>query len=507
MAEDKDFVNMMDLSGISIMAGVAKIDITHTQSERLDDPLYANIDASNVNDCLYVKALVLKQRNNILVFITVDAVAIAEIGTIRDSYLEQVRNELQASLNIKPDSVLINASHCHGIVCADVAERTIQAVTIAFQNMVYVNVGVGCGYEDRIMENRRIQLKNGREADSRRAYSLVPDEDVEKVGLIDAEIGIIKLERQDGKPFAVVYHFSCHPIQGVPNGGNTADLSGFASTAIETSLGGSVVALFIQGCAADINPISYKSVENPPNAESLGNLLGLSTVRAINDIKVKNGVELKVTRKILELPRADLVREIKLLEKRQQDLLNALLPTTLNLKSFIPLLIKYKLSPEYPLDSIQRYLHEENIGVDHLRRLDRENRKNLEDYKKNIHAMEELTRIQVNLGLLKKHHKRNVDSGEKNVKVELMGIKVGDFVLTTFPGELSVETGMNIKRRAKNKLTYVSGVTNGYIYYTPTAKQLNNIGGAQEDSDCFLAPEWQDLYEDKAVEIVNSLKS
>ena len=372
---------------------------------------------------------------------------------------------------------------------------------------MYVNVGVGCGYEDRIMENRRIQLKNGREADSRRAYSLVPDEDVEKVGLIDAEIGIIKLERQDGKPFAVVYHFSCHPIQGVPNGGNTADLSGFASTAIETSLGGSVVALFIQGCAADINPISYKSVENPPNAESLGNLLGLSTVRAINDIKVKNGVELKVTRKILELPRADLVREIKLLEKRQQDLLNALLPTTLNLKSFIPLLIKYKLSPEYPLDSIQRYLHEENIGVDHLRRLDRENRKNLEDYKKNIHAMEELTRIQVNLGLLKKHHKRNVDSGEKNVKVELMGIKVGDFVLTTFPGELSVETGMNIKRRAKNKLTYVSGVTNGYIYYTPTAKQLNNIGGAQEDSDCFLAPEWQDLYEDKAVEIVNSLKS
>ena len=128
--------------------------------------------------------------------------------------------------------------------------------------------------------------------------------------------------------------------------------------------------------------------------------------------------ELKVTRKILELPRADLVREIKLLEKRQKDLLNALQPTTLNLKSFIPLLIKYKLSPEYPLDSIQRYLHEENIGVDHLRRLDRENRKNLEDYKKNIHAMEELTRIQVNLGLLKKHHKRNVDSGKKNVKVE-----------------------------------------------------------------------------------------
>ena len=137
---------MMDQAGISIMAGVAKIDITHTQTERIDDPLYANIDASNVNDRLYVKALVLKQRDNMLVLITVDAVAIAEIGTIRDRYLEQVRKELEGSLNIEPDSVIINASHCHGIVCPDIAERTIQAVTIAFQNMVYVNVGVGCGY-------------------------------------------------------------------------------------------------------------------------------------------------------------------------------------------------------------------------------------------------------------------------------------------------------------------------------------------------------------------------
>ena len=126
------------------MAGVAKVDITHTQTEQMEDPLYANIDASNVNDRLYVKALVLKQRETTLVVITVDAVAIAEIGTIRNTYLEEVRNELEDSLKIDPGSVLVNASHCHGIVCADIAERTIQAVTIASQNMVYVNVGMGC---------------------------------------------------------------------------------------------------------------------------------------------------------------------------------------------------------------------------------------------------------------------------------------------------------------------------------------------------------------------------
>jgi len=34
----------------------------------------------------------------------------------------------------------------------------------------------------------------------------------------------------------------------------------------------------------------------------------------------------------------------------------------------------------------------------------------------------------------------------------------------------------------------------GYIYDTPTAKQLQNVGGAQEDSDCLVAPEWEQLF-------------
>ena len=46
---------------------------------------------------------------------------------------------------------------------------------------------------------------------------------------------------------------------------------------------------------------------------------------------------------------------------------------------------------------------------------------------------------------------------------------------------------------------------NGYIYYAPTAEQLLNVGGAQEDSDCILAPEWQALFEAKASEILNRL--
>ena len=78
-------------------------------------------------------------------------------------------------------------------------------------------------------------------------------------------------------------------------------------------------------------------------------------------------------------------------------------------------------------------------------------------------------------------------------------------VLLTFPGELSVQIGLNLKKASPHELTFVAAYTNGYIYYAPTAEQLRNVGGAQEDSDCLLAPEWQKVFEEKAVEMLRTL--
>jgi hypothetical protein len=54
-------------------------------------------------------------------------------------------------------------------------------------------------------------------------------------------------------------------------------------------------------------------------------------------------------------------------------------------------------------------------------------------------------------------------------------------------------------------LTFIAGYTNGYLYYAPTAEQLRNVGAAQEDSDCILAPEWQQRYEAKVAELLLQL--
>jgi hypothetical protein len=51
----------------------------------------------------------------------------------------------------------------------------------------------------------------------------------------------------------------------------------------------------------------------------------------------------------------------------------------------------------------------------------------------------------------------------------------------------------------------VAGYTNGYIYYAPTAEQLQNVGYAQEDSDCILAPQWHKLYMDHVAAMLENL--
>jgi hypothetical protein len=292
---------------------------------------------------------------------------------------------------------------------------------------------------------------------------------------------------------------------GLASGENTADLTGFASRVIENNLGDETVALFIQGCGGDINPVMYKDVNNPRNAEPLGNLLGLSVLTAARKISCTDNPALKIVRETLDLPRADLSSKIDALLMEQGRLVKSLRGTSLNFKTFLPLMVKYNLSPDFPSYYSHRYLQEKAIGKDDMEKMDAANRKNMQQYLQNIHTMEALTRNQTNLALLQKHQATNIASGKRTLEVEMLGIRVGDFVLVTFPGELTVEIGLGIKKTSPHKNTFVAGYTNGYIYYTPTAKQLENRGGAQEDSDCLLAPEWQKLFEDKVTQILRKL--
>jgi hypothetical protein len=476
-----------------LRAGVAKVEITDRE-------------AGPVNDPSFVKALVLKNAEEVAVIITVDAVAIGEIGRIGNDYLAKVRSQLQTELGIPPACVIVNASHCHSVVRLDADKLTVDAVRQAWQAVVPVKVGAGSGKNTRISENRRLKMKDGSDWDMRRAYSMPPDEDVAGVGPIDPQIGILRLDREDGKPLAVLYNFACHPIMNAPNKGNTADFPGVASKVIEESLGSGALALFLQGCCGDINPVRYKGVMSPPDAEPLGNMLGLSVIQAMKKIEARSGCDLKIINEVVALPRgADLERRIAAIQSDQAKLLQSLKPTDINFKTFLPLFVQHRVSPDFPSFYSQGYLHDQSVGKDELTKLDAANRKQLGSYLENIHIMERLTRLNVNLALLKKHLAQNQVADERPIEIEIAGLRIGDFRLITFPGEPTVEIGLNIKRQAPAPFTFVAGYSNGYIYYLPTEKQRANSGYAQEDCDCLVAPQWQKLFETKALEILNKL--
>lgn len=489
------FAGLLTRAGAAepLRAGIAKVEITDRQAGKVNDPCFA-------------KALVLQAGKSTAVLVTVDAVAIGEIGRIRNDFLAKVRREIAKEPLLTDAQVIINASHCHGIVRADTDQLVIQAVREASQNLTPVKAGVGSASESRISENRRLLLKDGSQVDMRRAYSLPRDEDVASVGPIDPQVGLVRIDREDGRPLAVIYNFACHPIMNPPGKGNSADYPGFASAMIEDSLGDGALAFFVQGCGGDINPLRYKEVNQPPDAEPLGNLLGLTVLRAVRQIKTQSDAPLAVMQQTIVLPRAaDFQQRIVAIETEQTRLMRSLRPTNINFKTFLPLLVQQRLNPDSPSHYAQSYLHDKQEQRDDLQRLDAENQKQVEAYLANIQAMEQLTRLNANLALLKKHSSAAETAAVRTIDVEVCALRIGDFKLVTFPGELTVEIGLRLKRAAKAPHTFVAGYTNGYIYYTPTVAQRSNTGYAQEDCDCIVAPEWQRIFETTALEMLQKL--
>ena len=486
-------VLVASLPAAELRAGVARIDITDRTVP--------------VNDPCFAKALVLRSGETTAVLITVDAVAIGEIGRLGNGFLATVREALQKDLGIPPAGVVINASHCHGIVRGDTAQLVIEAVKQAATQLVPVKAGTGVAEEKRISENRRLKMKDGSEVDMRRAYSMPRDEDVASVGPIDPAVGLLRLDRADGSPLAVLYHFACHPIMNPPSKGNSADYPGFASKVIEDSLGGGALAFFVQGCGGDINPVRYKEVSRPADAEPLGAMLGATVLMAVRKLETKTGAELKVSRDLVLVPRAaDYERRMAAIQAEQARLLTSLKPTNINFKTFLPLLIQQRLSPEFPSHYSQSYLHDQVLERKAISQLDADNRVLVENYLANVHSMEQLTRLNTNLALLKKHLAETKAAGQPTIEAEVCGLAVGDFKLVTFPGEVTVQVGLNIKKAAHAQHVFVAGYTNGYLYYTPTVAQRLNSGYAQEDCDTLVAPEWQAIFETKALDVLQRLQ-
>ncbi|MCX6993748.1 MAG: hypothetical protein NT011_11495 [Kiritimatiellaeota bacterium] len=497
-------MSLPETSGGGLRAGVAKSDIT------------TRAKGSVINDPLYAKALVLDDGTTRVAIIATDTTAIGGrrisqgiLYDVGEEFLPKLRGRIQKELNIPGGNVLVNASHTHppGRMLCDDAEqvdRAFDAVSRAVRNLTEVRIGTGAGHEDRITINRTLRLKNGQDWSIRHSHPCPPDEEVAALGPIDPEIGIIRIDRLDGQPLAVVYNFACHPLFGDARGAITANFPGVASKLIEETLGHKAMALFLQGAGGNIVDILFKDFNRPRDIAPLGTMLGLSTLKALRDIRTGNA-KLSVISETIALPRrTDIPERIAALRQEQAGLLESLRSTSLNFKAFLPLYLQYALSADCPADYSYRYLQAEKIGSDARTAMDALNRRLVEKYLQNIRAMERLAVIQENIATLEKHQAINAESGAATIPAEVQGIRIGDCVLITSPAELLVEIGLNLKKASPHKHTLVVPFSNGYMHYGPPADAYKR--GGYEVTECLLAPEWQPLYEQKATEIMRRLR-
>ena len=390
-------------------------------------------------------------------------------------------------------------------------ERVVGGVKRASQNMAPARIGVGVGREDHVTMNRRLRMKDGTQWTIRRSTPSPADAEVAGLGPFDPQIGLLRVDTLDGKPLALVYNFAGHPYAGVPDGGATADYPGFASRVIEAAWPGAV-ALFVQGAGGDVTPVGFKNLEVPQPTEALGRRLGLEhTGSGAGHFHRRTSHDSRAPRNGQFPRRTDVAERIKALTAEQDKILQFYTAAgpgaggnglAVNFKTFLPLYLNQALDPEHPSDASYVYQQEELTGQKGLQRLDAENKKRIEIYRQCIDKMDRLITIRTNLRLLQEH----LDKHETGpIVAEVQAMKIGDFVLVTFPGEPFVEVALHIKERSPFPKTFLAGYTNGEIegHYAPTADAYDKQ--AYEDSCTDLAPQWQEIYERKALEMIRRL--
>jgi hypothetical protein len=72
---------------------------------------------------------------------------------------------------------------------------------------------------------------------------------------MDPTVSVMRIDRVDGSPLAVLTNYACHPVVfGSDNLRYSADFPGVMNRVVEEQLGGHALSFFLQGAPGDINP-------------------------------------------------------------------------------------------------------------------------------------------------------------------------------------------------------------------------------------------------------------
>lgn len=194
-------------------------------------------------------ALAIREGNQTVLILGLD------LCGFNSDFTDEIKKELSAKTGIAPQAILINASHTHFVPGTqrwltwaphnrlpdeNYMSKVVKPGILKAANEALGTLHTSTIYFGRGTTNIGFNRSNG---GNQKPY--------------DDAVDVVKVVRKDGKGTTVLVLSGCHPVagtQGLRHYTVSSNYPGYLRGALKTKLGNSSNALFLQGCAGDINP-------------------------------------------------------------------------------------------------------------------------------------------------------------------------------------------------------------------------------------------------------------